>query len=72
MEKEKENLDPDIEKMEALVTRAGNYARETPACSTLSQAKSKSSVRNKYFSSVKNTMDSQKLGQMLTVLAQYA
>ena len=34
MEKEKENLDPDIEEMEALVMRAGKYARETPACST--------------------------------------
>ena len=49
MEKEKENLDPDIEEMEALVTRAGKYARETPACSTPSQAKSKSSVRNSVF-----------------------
>ena len=28
MEKEKENLDPDIEEMEALVTRAGKYARK--------------------------------------------
>ena len=42
MEKEKVNLDPDIEEMEALVTRAGKYARETPACSIPSQAKSKS------------------------------
>ena len=48
MEKEKENVGPDIEEMEALVSRAGKYA------------------------SVKNMMDSQKLGQMLTVLAQYA
>ena len=49
MEKEKENLDPDIEEMEALVTRAGKYVRETPACSTPSQAKSKSSERNRIF-----------------------
>ena len=49
MEKEKENLDPDIEEMEALVTRAGKYTRETPACSTPSPAKSKSFVRNSVF-----------------------
>ena len=28
MEKEKENLDPDIEEMDALVTRAGKYTEK--------------------------------------------
>ena len=44
--KRKRKCGPDIEEMEALVTRAGKYARETPACSTPNQAKSRSSVRN--------------------------